>query len=142
MPWRRNSGTTSTATHASGAPAGRSATARPTTLPSTLATSFVQSALKGDFRTAEKYLVDDSLNKQDLEQVARLNERLTKQEKDSYSGATVHIHEHRKVNDSTSIISYSNSYRNKVDSLKVVKLNGKWLVDFKYIFNQHTDTLQ
>ncbi|RYY59360.1 MAG: DUF4878 domain-containing protein [Chitinophagaceae bacterium] len=107
-----------------------------------VATSFVQSALKGDFRTAEKYLVDDSLNKQDLEQVARLNERLTKQEKDSYSGATVHIHEHRKVNDSTSIISYSNSYRNKVDSLKVVKLNGKWLVDFKYIFNQHTDTLQ
>jgi len=107
-----------------------------------VATSFVQSALKGDFRTAEKYMVDDSLNKEDLTQVARLNERLSKEEKEAYEGATVRIHNNRKVNDSTTIITYSNSYRNKVDSLKVVRLNGKWLVDFKYIFNHKSDTLR
>ena len=107
-----------------------------------VATSFVQSALKGDFRSAEKYMVDDSLNKEDLAAAARLTERLTKEEKEAYAGATIRIHDNRKVNDSTTIISYSNSYRNKVDSLKVVRLNGKWLVDFKYIFNHKADTLR
>ncbi|RYY52912.1 MAG: DUF4878 domain-containing protein [Chitinophagaceae bacterium] len=107
-----------------------------------VATSFVQLALKGDFRTAEKYIVDDSLNRQDLATVARLTERLPKEEKDAYAGASVRIHNNRRINDSTTIISYSNSYRNKVDSLKVVRQNGKWLVDFKYIFNHHIDTLK
>ena len=107
-----------------------------------VATSFVQSALKGDYRTAEKFIVDDSLNRQDLATVARLTERLTKGEKDAYAGASVRIHNRRAVNDSTTIISYSNSYRNKVDSLKVVRQNGKWLVDFKYIFNHVTDSLK
>lgn len=107
-----------------------------------VATSFVQSALRGDFRTAEKYIVDDSLNRQDLAAAARLSERLSKEEKQAYAGASVRIHNNRSINDSTTIISYSNSYRNKVDSLKVVRQNGKWLVDFKYIFNHHIDTLK
>lgn len=106
-----------------------------------VATNFIQSALKGDFRTAEKYMVDDSLNKEDLATVARLNERLTKDEKEAYRGASIRIHENRKINDSATIISYSNSYRQKVDSLKVVRINGKWLVDFKYIFNHKPDSL-
>ena len=106
------------------------------------ATNFIQSALKGDFKTAEKYMVDDSLNKEDLWNIARLNERLSKDEKEAYKGSTIRIHENRKVNDSATIITYSNSYRNKIDSLKVVKLNGKWLVDFKYIFNHKIDSLK
>ena len=105
------------------------------------ATNFIQSALKGDFRTAEKYMVDDSLNREDLGAIARLNERMTKAEKDAYKESTIRIHENRRINDSATIIHFSNSYRNKVDSLKVVRQNGKWLVDFKYIFNHKTDSL-
>ena len=87
-------------------------------------------------------MVDDSLNKEDLWNIARLNERLSKDEKEAYKASTIRIHESRKVNDSATIITYSNSYRNKIDSLKVVKLNGKWLVDFKYIFNHKIDSLK
>ncbi|MET0634587.1 MAG: hypothetical protein ABWZ25_01085 [Chitinophagaceae bacterium] len=106
-----------------------------------VATNFIQSALKGDFKKAEKYMVDDSLNKEDLATVARLNARLPKSEKDAYSGASIRIHDNRKINDSATVVTFSNSYRNKVDSLKVVRINGKWLVDFKYIFNHKMDTL-
>lgn len=87
-------------------------------------------------------MVDDSLNREDLNAIVRLNERLTPEEKDQYKTASIRIHETRNINDSASVIYYSNSYRNKKDSLKVVKINNEWKVDFKYIFKHKTDSLQ
>ena len=85
-------------------------------------------------------MIDDSLNHEDLNAIQRLNERLTTEEKEKYQEASIRIHQNRKINDSTSVIYYSNSYRNQTDSLKVIKANGQWLVDFKYIFHK-TDSL-
>lgn len=104
------------------------------------ARNFIQAALVGDFEKAKTFMVNDSLNHEGLNAIQRLNERLPKDEKEKYQVASIRIHEDRKVNDSTSIIYYSNSYRNKTDSLKVIKSNGEWLVDFKYIFHK-TDSL-
>jgi len=104
------------------------------------ARSFIQAALVGDFDRAKTFMVNDSTNLQNLNAIERLNERQSKEEREKYQVATPRIHDTRKVNDSTSIISYSNSYKNKVDSLKVIKKEGKWLVDFKFIFNK-TDSL-
>ncbi len=104
------------------------------------ARSFIQAALVGDFDRAKTFMVSDSLSLETLNTIERWNERQTKEEKEKYQVASIRIHNDRKVNDSTSIISYSNSYKNKIDSLKVVKTGGKWLVDFKFIFNK-TDSL-
>ncbi|MEP7372100.1 MAG: hypothetical protein ABI675_01850 [Chitinophagaceae bacterium] len=104
------------------------------------ARNFIKAALVGDFQTAKTFMISDSLNLEDLNAIERLNERLTKEEKEKYQEASIRIHQNRKVNDSTSVIYYSNSYRNKTDSLKVVKDKGQWLVDFKYIFHK-TDSL-
>ena len=104
------------------------------------ARNFIQAALAGDFEKAKTYMLNDSLSLQDLNAIERLNERLSKEEKEKYQTASIRIHNDRKINDSTSIIYYSNSYKNKVDSLKVVKNNGVWMVDFKYIFHK-TDSL-
>ena len=101
---------------------------------------FIQAALVGDFEKAKTFMVNDSLNHEDLNAIERLNERLTKEEKEKYQEASIRIHQNRKLNDSTSMIYYSNSYRNETDSLKVIKANGKWLVDFKYFFHK-TDSL-
>ena len=103
------------------------------------ARNFIQAALVGDFDRAKVYMINDSLNNEHINAIERLNERHSKEEKEKYQAASIRIHENRAVNDSTSIIYYSNSFKNKVDSLKVIKIGGKWLVDFKYIF--HTDTL-
>jgi hypothetical protein len=37
------------------------------------------------------------------------------------------------------IIKYSNSFKKQKDSLRVVRMDGTWLVDLKYSFPQ-TDT--
>jgi hypothetical protein len=100
------------------------------------ARNFIQAALVGDFERAKTFMIVDSVNLGHLGAIERLNERLSKEEKDKYQVASIRIHEDRKVNDSTSIVHYSNSYRNKIDSLKVIRTNDKWLVDFKFIFNK------
>jgi len=81
-------------------------------------------------------MVNDSLNHEDLNAIERLNEKMTKEEKEKYQEASIRIHQNRKLNDSTSMIYYSNSYRNVTDSLKVIKMAGQWLVDFKYFFHK------
>ncbi|MGN6291406.1 MAG: hypothetical protein ACTHMV_01580 [Chitinophagaceae bacterium] len=105
------------------------------------ARNFIQSALNGEFDKASQYMVDDSLNRQDLHLMERLSKNLTSDEKQKYKEASIRIHETRPVNDSATVIYYSNSYKNKRDSLKVVNQDGQWLVDFKYIFKQGIDSL-
>ena len=104
------------------------------------ARNFIQAALVGDFQKAKTFMVNDSLNHEDLNAIERLNEKMTKEEKEKYQEASIRIHQNRKLNDSTSMIYYSNSYRNETDSLKVIKMAGQWLVDFKYFFHK-TDSL-
>ena len=105
------------------------------------ARNFIQAALGGDFERAQKFMVNDSLNHEDLNAIQRLNERLSKEEKEKYQEASIRIHQDRKLNDSTRVIYYSNSFKNKQDSLKVIKTNNEWLVDFKFMFHK-TDSLQ
>ncbi len=107
------------------------------------ATTFIRAALDGDYEKARTLIVNDSLNQQDLDASERLyKERMTAEEKAKYRGASIHIHETKNIDSATSIIYFSNTYRNQVDSLKVVKINGKWLVDFKFIFKHKPDSLQ
>jgi hypothetical protein len=107
------------------------------------ARNFIRAALDGNYKKAKTLLVNDSLNLQDIEASERLYiERMSKEDKEKYRGASIHIHDSRKVDDSTSIVYYSNTYRNQKDSLKIIKMNGKWLVDFKYIFKHKPDSLR
>ncbi len=107
------------------------------------AREFIRAALDGDYTKAKTFVVNDSLNQQDIEASERLyKERMSAEDKAKYRGASIHIHETRQINDSASIIYYSNTFRNQKDSLKVIKQDGKWLVDFKYIFKHKPDSLQ
>ena len=103
---------------------------------------FIKAALEGDFDKARTYLVRDSLNLQDIDVSERLyKERMKPEDKIKYKGASIIVHEVKRLNDSTTVVYYSNTYRNQRDSLKVLKLEGKWLVDFKYIFKYQPDSL-
>jgi hypothetical protein len=103
------------------------------------ATTFLKAALRSDYNAAEKLILRDSLNLQDLEAWKRV--QLSAEEKQQLGAASVIIHETRKVDSVTSIIQYSNSYRKQIDSIKVVKVDGEWLVDLKFVFKHKTDTL-
>lgn len=106
------------------------------------ATNFLRAALDGKFDKVRNYIVPDSLNLQELDASTRLYEKMDEEEKKKYRGASAHIHERKPIDSVTSIIVYSNSYRNKKDSLLMKKQDGKWLVDFKFIFKHKPDSLQ
>jgi hypothetical protein len=38
-------------------------------------------------------------------------------------------------------VIYSNSFKNNRDTLKVIRQEGKWRVDFDYLFNHDDDSL-
>lgn len=106
------------------------------------ATTFLKAALRGDYPQARTLMLQDSLNIQDMEAYERYyKEKMMPEEKANYANAVIRIHEKRKIDSVTTIIHYSNSYRNKVDSIKMIKVDGKWLADLKFVFKHNTDTL-
>jgi hypothetical protein len=106
------------------------------------ARNFIRSALDGDYKKAKTFVVDDSTNKQSLDLYEwNYNNNLTPEDKRAYKTASIRIlKDVRKVNDSVTIIPYSNSYKDKSDSLKVIRIDGKWLVDLNFTF-QKNDSL-
>jgi len=93
---------------------------------------FIRASLDGDFKTAEALLVNDSENKQLFESYKRFYNKMPQQEKSNYKKASYQINKLDEVNDSTTVINYSNSYMKKPMDIKVVKTNGLWSVDFKF----------
>jgi hypothetical protein len=94
--------------------------------------NFIRAALDGKWSDAKQYMLTDSVNVQLLETAASRYEMKGLQEKRGYRESSITIYDTRKVNDSASVIKYSNTFKNVRDSLKIVRLNGQWLVDLKY----------
>jgi type IV secretory pathway component VirB8 len=100
------------------------------------ARNFIQSALEGDYNKAQTYIIADTTNIQYLDAFERnFKNRMSPGDKRGYRNASINIHNVRAVNDSTTVVNYSNSYMKKNDSLKVTKQNGQWLIDLKYSFS-------
>ena len=55
--------------------------------------------------------------------------------KQHYKNASYEINKLEDINDSTVIINYSNDYMNKPMSIKIIRVNGIWSVDFKYVYS-------
>ena len=99
------------------------------------ARNFIQSALEGNYKNARKFLLADSLNMQYLDAFERnYNERMDPEDKREYRHASININSINQLNDSTTIINYSNSFKKQSDTLKVIRVNKEWLVDLKYSF--------
>ena len=105
------------------------------------ARNFIQSALAGDYKKAKTFLLHDSINQQYIDAFERnYNERMSPEDKKGYRESSINIHLVKPLNDSMTIVNYSNSYKNKNDSLKVIRSNGQWLVDLKYFYYQQPDS--
>ena len=96
------------------------------------ARNFIRLFLDGELDKARTMLVTDSLNTQIFDAYERIYKNRQASEKKGYKGSTIQIHSVRTVNDSVSVVSYSNSFKKIVDSLKVMKDNGAWKIDLKY----------
>lgn len=98
---------------------------------------FIEASLKGDYSEAKKYLLQDSINTQYFEGLEDFNSKRSDAEKDGYKNANILIDSTQQLSDSVTIITYSNTYKNKSSKLKMVKKNNEWFVDFKYTFNSN-----
>jgi hypothetical protein len=100
------------------------------------ASKFLRAALDGDYKKARTYLVKDSTNNQMIDIYEKdYNNNLPPEDKKAYKTASIRfLKDTHEVNDSTTIVHYSNSYKNKPDSLKVIRVNDQWFIDLNFTF--------
>lgn len=106
------------------------------------ARNFIRSALDGKFDEARTYLLTDSLNNNYMDVAERSYDKADPDTKNGYRTASINIHQVTPVNDSTTVVIYSNSFKNNHDTLKVIRENGQWLVDLKYLYLHDEDSIQ
>ncbi len=104
------------------------------------ARNFIRAALDGKFTEAKRYMLDDSLNNYFMSLAERSYLKYDQETRTSYLNASIQFHKTIPVNDSVSIIIYSNSYKNDHDTLKVLKSGENWLIDLKYLFLHDSDS--
>jgi hypothetical protein len=101
-----------------------------------VARTFVRNLLDNDFAAAEKYLLKDETNSQIFERFKKQYSEKDKATLDNYKQADIIVNETSYVSDSVYIFNYSNSYRQADKTvLKLVRIDGKWLIDLKYTFS-------
>ncbi|MBM3416121.1 MAG: DUF4878 domain-containing protein [Bacteroidetes bacterium] len=106
------------------------------------ARNFIRSALDGKFDEARKYMLQDSVNMNYMDVAERSFQKADKATKNGYRTSSINIHEVTEpVKDSITLVIYSNSFKNDPDTLRVIKMEGKWLVDLKYLYEHDADTL-
>jgi hypothetical protein len=105
------------------------------------ARNFLEAALKGNYKEASVYMLQDSTNLGYLTVTERSYQRLNPDEKNNLKEASLRFFDTKKINDSTTITIFANSYRNDKDTLKIVREGDLWLVDLKYLFEHDMDTL-
>lgn len=98
------------------------------------ARSFIRAALDGNFDKARTYLLQDSMNNEYMNATERSYNKFAKDTANQYRSASINIHNVQTVNDSVTVVTFSNSYRNDHQSVRVVKSGGNWLIDLKYLF--------
>ncbi len=98
------------------------------------ARTFIRAALNGNYKAAKNLIVQDSANLEWLATAERsyLQDSLLVQRGLRESSITLFNTE--KLNDSVTMINYSNSFRKRNQKIKVLRQNGSWLVDLKYTF--------
>ncbi len=103
------------------------------------ATAFIRVALDDNFDEARKYMFPDSLNVNLLDVEQRFFDRQDSATKAGYHFSSIRVHDLKKLNDSVTVLIYSNSFMNIHDSLKILRQKGQWLVDLKYHYPKNFD---
>jgi Domain of unknown function (DUF4878) len=101
-----------------------------------VAKAFITGVQQNKFDDAAKLMLKDDANREALQNMEKAAARLSKDELEGYKLADIIVNEIENVSDSVTVIHYSSSYkRENKKALKLVKQNGRWLVDLKYTFS-------
>ena len=96
---------------------------------------FVRAVLDGDYKKATLYLNNDPEDQELFSRYVKYQKKQPNKERLSLKSASIIINKAESLNDSTSIINFSNSYSMKPMNLKIIKSEKTWKVDFSYTFS-------
>ncbi|MDE1192106.1 MAG: hypothetical protein PW786_08205 [Arachidicoccus sp.] len=99
------------------------------------AQSFLDACMKGDFKQANFYMVQDSVNNSYLDKMKNAYYQYDADKRESYRSANIIIQNNEAIDTNTKIISYQNSLDKNNQKLKAVNQNGDWKIDLKYTFS-------
>ena len=101
-----------------------------------VATAFIRDVLDNNLAEAEQFILKDESNDQYFDRFKQQYSKKGKDELDKYKASDIIINEISNVTDTVTVVNYSNSYDKSVkNKVKVVRINGKWLIDLKYTFS-------
>lgn len=104
------------------------------------ARNFVRAALDGKFEDARAFMLPDSVNNNYMDVAERSFNNAAQSVKDSFRTSTIVVHNVKDLNDSTTVITFSNSYKKEKNDLKVVRIHDQWLIDLKYLYEHRADS--
>ncbi|HET9057961.1 MAG TPA: hypothetical protein VFN30_14030 [Chitinophagaceae bacterium] len=102
------------------------------TEPIDAAREFIRASLDGDFKKAKLYLAKDDNNQNFYRMYMEKYDKLAPIEKEGFHKASIVINKVENIDDSTIIVNYSNTFKNKNFEVKVNTRQGECWVDFYY----------
>lgn len=97
---------------------------------------FIRASLDGDYEKARFYLLKDDDNLTLLKKHQQNYQRLSNEDKRSFGDASIRPISVTPVSDSITDYTYNNSFHPKdTTTIRIVKVNGEWLVDLKSVIN-------
>lgn len=95
---------------------------------------FIRAVLDGDYVKADMFVLPEDEDKQLFKRYADYMRKQPGKELVELKQANITIHEIQQQGDSVVLIKYSNSHSHKPATVKVLKRDGRWWVDFSYTF--------
>ena len=96
---------------------------------------FIRASLDGNYDKASYYMLPDSTNNFLMEKWKTGYDQLTPEEKAKYKDASIVVLNIQPINDSVYSYKYFNSYKKDTTTIKVLRLQGQWVVDLKEFMN-------
>ncbi len=90
---------------------------------------YIQSCLQGDFSKAAFYVVPNDQNKNILEQLEKVYREKDKEGRQQFRLASINIIEVAEIDQTHTMIRFSNSFEKRIDTVEVFKKNDTWLVN-------------
>lgn len=99
------------------------------------AQGFLEACMKGDFKEADFYMIQDSVNNADMQKIKKAYYQYNADQRQAYRTANIIIQNNEAVDSNTKVITYQNSLDKNVQKVKAINQGGNWKIDLKYTFS-------
>jgi hypothetical protein len=96
-------------------------------------TEFIRASLNGDYEKAKFFLLKTEENMMLLDRWKSIYSKYPSDTVRAFKDASIRPIRIEALNDSISLYTYSNSFTKDTTALKIVRVDGEWLVDLKTV---------